>query len=86
MWKEVCESWYNAAPNGLEELLQFIAKENCRSHVNALWSHRRDMSLCMISSHAITLKVVSKGIPVLECPGKFSERNLIEDVLNIIEK
>ena len=44
------------------------------------------MSLCMISCHAITLKVVSKGIPVLECPGKFSERNLIEDVLNIIEK
>ena len=57
-----------------------------QTHVNALWSHRRDMSLCMISCHAITLKVVSKGIPVLECPGKFSERNLIEDVLNIIEK
>ena len=40
-------------------------------HVNEFCSHRGDESLCMISRHTITLKVVRtfiecKGIPILD--------------------
>ena len=55
--------------------------------VTVLYSHRRHISLCMVSRHATTLKVLEyKRISVLELPVKLPDINPIEDVWNIIKK
>ena len=58
--------------------------------MNALCFHRRDISLCMILRHAITLKKTKtclecNEIPVLKCPGKLPEMNSIENAWNIMK-
>ena len=59
--------------------------------MNALCSHRRDISLCMILRHAISLKELEqffecKEIPVLKWPGNLPEIISIENVWNITKK
>ena len=47
-----------------------IVMTEIQTNVNALCSHRRDISLCMILRHAITLKELEcNEIPVLKWSG-----------------
>ena len=55
--------------------------------MNALCSHRRDIYLCMILRHAITLKELKcNEISILKWPGNSPEMNSIENVWNIMKK
>ena len=59
--------------------------------VNALCSHRMNISVYMISRHTTILKktrsfLECKGIPVLEWPRNSPDMNPIEDVSNIMKK
>ena len=57
-----------------------------KCHVNALWSHRNDIYLCMASRHATTLNkstrtfLECKGITILEWSRNSPDINPIENV------
>ena len=61
-------------------------------HANALWSHRRDISLRMVSRHATTLNKITrtflecKGITILEWSRNLPDKNPLESVSNIMQK
>ena len=55
--------------------------------MNALWSHRRDISLCTILRHAMTLKVLELSLNIKDYLSWNSPNmNPIEDVWNIMKK
>ena len=58
--------------------------------MNALCSHRRDISLGMILRHSISLKELELSLyvmkPVLKLPGNLSKIYFMENVWNIIKK
>ena len=62
-----------------------------QTYVNALCSHRRDISLCMILRHATIHKrtrtcLKCNEIPVLKWSGNSPEMNYTENVWNIMKK
>ena len=61
-------------------------------HANALWSHRRDISLCIVSRHATTLNkntrtfLECKEKTILEWSRNSPDINPIENVSNMMQK